>query len=81
VSLTAQVIVAQSGAVIPTGEVQFFDGTILLGAAPVVESGGVFTASFETLSLVKGTHSLTARYLGDENFESSVSPKRSHRVR
>ncbi len=46
----------------PTGQVQLYDGTGLLGT-PVTVSGG--TASFPSVSLTAvGTHSITAHYLG-----------------
>jgi hypothetical protein len=52
-----------------TGTVQFFDGSSLLGSAPV--SGG--QASFTTSSLSGGRHSITGVYSGDDSFQGSTS--------
>ena len=68
VTLTAQIASATSG--IPTGSVQFFDGTTLLNTA-TLSSG---TASYSTTTFAAGTsHALTAVYLGDANFTGSNS--------
>ncbi len=53
----------------PTGNVTFSDGNTSLGTAPV--NSGV--SGFTTSSLVSGTHSITAQYLGDSNFNGSTS--------
>jgi subtilase family serine protease len=61
-----------SGGGTPTGNVNFMDGTTVLG--PGTLSGGV--ANFTTSSLSVGVHSITALYLGDTTFagsEASVS--------
>jgi hypothetical protein len=52
-----------------TGAVQFFDGATALGSATL--SGG--TASLSTSGLSAGSHSITANYVGDTNYLSSVS--------
>src|SRR5262249_50151281 len=55
-----------------TGTVQFFegiDGTISLGSA-VVTAG---SATLTTVGLSVGSHTITARYLGDSNFSPSAS--------
>ncbi|HZU31827.1 MAG TPA: Ig-like domain-containing protein, partial [Candidatus Angelobacter sp.] len=53
-----------------TGSIVFFDGgTAISGSLPL--SGG--TASFTTSSLSAGSHSITAQYSGDDNFNGSVS--------
>ena len=52
-----------------TGTVQFFDGSDLLGSAPV--SGGA--ASFATSNLAAGSHSITAHYIGDDAYNGSTS--------
>lgn len=51
------------------GDVQFFDGTALLGSAPVV--GGI--AVFNTTSLALGAHSLVAKYSGTAQLAASQS--------
>ena len=47
-----------------TGTVSFFDGTTLLGTAPVTGN----TASLTVSTLAAGTHTITAVYSGDANF-------------
>lgn len=66
VTFTA-VVTATSGA--PTGTVAFKDGSNILGPAAAV-SGGVATFA---ASLAAGTHSITATYSGDTNFNGSTS--------
>ncbi len=58
-----------SAAGTPTGTVSFMDGAAVLGDA--VLSGG--QAAFRTPSLSAGSHSITAVYAGDGNFEASTS--------
>jgi hypothetical protein len=53
----------------PTGSVSFYDSTTLLGTAPV-HASGIATFS-DTLSA--GTHSVTATYTGDNNYNASTS--------
>jgi hypothetical protein len=48
----------------PTGTVEFFDGATSLGTAPLV--GGTTALAISTLSV--GSHSLTARYSGDQEY-------------
>ena len=67
-SLTLQATVgADSGT--PTGTVEFFDGALSLGSAPL--SGGVATLAVSTLAT--GPHSLSATYGGSTAFEPSSS--------
>jgi hypothetical protein len=61
----------------PTGRVTFLDGTSTLGTASV-NGSGVATFSISTLSV--GTHSITAAYGGDSNFNASTSPLLSQAV-
>jgi hypothetical protein len=53
----------------PTGNVNFDDGSTVLGT--VALNNG--TASFTTSSLAVGTHSIKAVYAGDTNFKASTS--------
>jgi hypothetical protein len=69
VTLTATVLTA-STAPAPTGQVTFFDGNILLGTVAV--SGGI--ATLGTNFTTAGTHSLSAAYSGDQNYQESASP-------
>jgi hypothetical protein len=66
VTLTATV---SSPAGIPTGTVNFLDGTTPLG--PGTLSGGVVTLT--TTSLAVGTHSISAVYSGGTNFVAATS--------
>ena len=52
----------------PTGNVSFYDGTILLGTSPLASG----TASFTT-TLVTGANNITAAYSGDANYAGSTS--------
>ncbi|MBS1811756.1 MAG: Ig-like domain repeat protein [Acidobacteria bacterium] len=54
---------------VPTGQVDFFDGTTLLGSATL--NGGV--AVLTTGELSNGEHSITAEYKGDDKSASSKS--------
>ncbi len=52
-----------------TGTVTFYDGTTVIGTAPINNS----TATLAVPSFSQGTHSITASYSGDANFGSGVS--------
>jgi hypothetical protein len=54
----------------PTGTVQFLDGGTVLSTATL--AGGVASGTY--LAPAAGTHSMVAKYSGDENFEASSSP-------
>ena len=71
VTFTATVT-RSSGPGTPTGTVQFYDGTTLLGTANLNASG---TATFPTSSLAVGSHAITAQYLGDTADLGSTSAK------
>lgn len=69
VNFTATVIPVSPGAGTPTGTVTFtIDGA---PQAPVALVGN--TATFMTSTLTAGTHTVTATYSGDTNFNSSTS--------
>jgi RHS repeat-associated protein len=70
VSLAARVSAVAPGAGTPTGTVTFLEGASTLGA--VALSGGL--ATYTTAGLSTATHTLTASYAGDTNFNSSISP-------
>jgi len=59
-----------------TGNVTFFDGANSLGSATPANNSAQLTVS----SLSAGSHSITARYLGDSNTNGSVSPAVSQTV-
>jgi hypothetical protein len=58
--------------ILPTGTIQFFDGGVPIGAAlPLVNSTQV------TLPIIipnEGSHSITAGYSGDTNYNAAISP-------
>jgi hypothetical protein len=70
-SLTGQAVLF-TASVTPataTGNMQFLDGTTVIGTAAL--SGG--SASFSSSSLAAGSHSITAAYAGDANCNSGNS--------
>jgi hypothetical protein len=75
VTLSATVGVVAPGAGPPTGSVQFVDGTTPLGS-PVPLTGTA--ATLKVKGLGGGSHSVSARYLGDGNFNSSTSAPQTH---
>ncbi len=64
VTLTATISATQA-----TGTVEFYDGSTEVGSAAL--SAG--KATYTTTALSQGTHSLTAEYLGDTNYQASTS--------
>ncbi|MBA3653255.1 MAG: Ig-like domain repeat protein [Actinobacteria bacterium] len=69
VAFTATVTPASGGAK-PTGTVQFKADGANLGPAVPLDANG--TATTSTASLAKGTHTITAVYSGDANFNPST---------
>jgi hypothetical protein len=70
VTFTATVTANAPGAGTPTGTVTFYDGSNALGSGTLDGSG---VATFTTAALSVGSHSITADYSGDSNFDGSVS--------
>ena len=70
VTFTATVAASLPGAGLPTGNVDFMEGTTKLGSGVLSGNG---TATFSDSSLAAGSHSITAVYDGDANFVSSTS--------
>ncbi len=62
--------IATTSAVMPTGTVNFLNGTTALGSSAVDTSG---VATFTANSLPSGANSITAVYSGDANFLPSTS--------
>jgi hypothetical protein len=60
-----------------TGTVQFFDGSISLGTSLL--TAGQATLAISSLSA--GQHPITAKYLGDANYNSSTSAVLTQTVR
>jgi hypothetical protein len=53
----------------PTGTVAFYDGGSAIGTGQVSRNSATYT----TFSLTGGSHTITAQYGGDSNFQSSTS--------
>jgi PGF-pre-PGF domain-containing protein len=70
VTFTATIAPVALETVTPTGTVEFFNGSTLLGSAGL--SGT--TATFSTNALGVGSNSITAVYSGDNNFSNITSP-------
>jgi hypothetical protein len=68
-TITATLSPTLSGRPAPTGSVSFYDGTTLLATVAVSSSSAVYSAN----SLAAGTHSITAVYTGDTNFNPNTS--------
>jgi hypothetical protein len=70
VTFTAVVTPPVGTATVPTGSVEFFNGTTSLGAGTL---NGTGTATLATTALPVGTDSITAQYGGDAIFAASTS--------
>jgi sugar lactone lactonase YvrE len=68
-TLIATVASSTPGGPVPTGMVSFYNGTVLLGTATLVNGVAQLPASFST----PGSYSLTAVYAGDGNTAGSTS--------
>lgn len=69
VTLTAKVDVPPQATEEPSGTVTFIDGNTFIGTVDVNSGEAVLTTS----SLSAGSHSIAAKYNGDENFKPSKS--------
>ena len=70
VTLTATITPATTGPVSPSGTVEFFDGSTLLGDGTVTNGA----ATLVTAGLSLGANSITATYEGDSNYVGSTAP-------
>lgn len=70
--VSASVVTPPLGTIVPTGTVQFFDGTTALGS-PVTVNGTGGAAMNVTLN-TGGNHSITAQYFGDTTYNQATSP-------
>jgi hypothetical protein len=70
VTFTATIGITPPGAGTPTGNVEFFDDGVSLGTAPLSSP----TAYIHVGTLPIGSHQITAKYLGNANFNDSTSP-------
>jgi polygalacturonase len=75
-TLLTATVAGSSLAAAPTGTVNFFDGTTMIGSSSVgtSASGTTVTATLSTAVNGSGTHSLSAQYVGDPNDAASTSP-------
>jgi Bacterial Ig-like domain (group 3)/FG-GAP-like repeat len=64
-------VAAASGTAIPTGSVNFLDGTTSIGTQNLDATGN---ASVSDSALTAGSHSVTAQYAGATGFSGSTSP-------
>ncbi len=69
--LTFTVTVRSTIGAVPTGEIEFRDGSAWLGSARLNDQGA---AALTTMSLGAGEHLITAEYPGDDRFEPSSGP-------
>ena len=69
VTFTATVAAVSPGAGAPTGTVNFLEGSTTLASS--VALNGSDQATFTTSSLALGTHTVTADYSGDTDFQTS----------
>jgi len=70
VTFTATVSGPSGNTTVPTGSVNFLDGSTTLGNTTLYSAG---IATFSTVSLSAGSHAITAAYSGDANFTGSTS--------
>ncbi len=72
-SVTFQADVANSGSLVPTGTVTFYDGNMVIGTASLQPSVfGWAGASITVSTLGVGSHTITAIYNGDGNFKGNM---------
>ncbi len=64
------VTVTNANGVTPTGTVQFYDNGNALGSPVTLTKG---SAIFSTTAFVAGTHTITASYSGDANYQPTTS--------
>ncbi len=72
-SVTFTATVSDTSGGVPTGSVEFFDGTTDLGAgSPLSGSGTTATSTFTIATLTAGTHSISAVYTATGGFAGST---------
>jgi hypothetical protein len=76
VTFTANVAASVKGSGLPTGTVTFKDSSTTLGTEPLVSG----EANITVLSLSVGTHTITAVYSGDSNFNPHTGAPLTQRV-
>jgi hypothetical protein len=83
VTFTATVVIISPGAGTPTGNVKFYNGSVVPGN--LLSTSGLsgvapFSATFSTAALSVGNHSIIAVYQGDSDFLTSISSGLSQTV-
>jgi hypothetical protein len=74
VTFTAVVTSNAFGSTPQSGRVDFYDNGVLIGTALLTsQTATTATYKFTTSTLATGTHTITARYTGDPNFNAAVS--------
>lgn len=74
VTFTATVNASAPATGNPSGVVQFWEAGTLLGSANLADAGAnSATASFVSSTLATGSHSITARYVGNFNFTGATT--------
>jgi len=71
--ITAIVASIGPGEAVPSGEVEFTDGSTSLGSVTLQKSEAGLTATLSISTLSVGPHPITARYVGDATFAGSVA--------
>ncbi|HZS45309.1 MAG TPA: Ig-like domain repeat protein, partial [Blastocatellia bacterium] len=71
-TFSTTVTASAPGAGTPTGTVQFMDGATPLGSPVTVNGSGV--ATLAVTSLTVGSHTISAVYSGDANFNGTTAP-------
>ena len=77
VTLTATVSAAAPSTGVATGEVVFYDGSTMIGTAPVSGGQAMLTTAF---SKVGSSHTITAAYIGSGSFQGSTSAGQAESV-
>jgi hypothetical protein len=73
VTLTATVAAVAPGSGTPTGSVTFYDGGTAIGAGALSSGPDGTLATLTISTLAAGSHSLSADYVGDDNYAASGS--------
>lgn len=74
ITFTATVSPVMAVAPTPSGTVTFFDGGMSIGTGTLMSTGSGVQATLTLSTLTAGSHTITATYGGDGNFNGSSSP-------
>ncbi len=80
VTFVAQVANTSGTGPVPDGQVQFYDGTTQIGGDVTLDANGTATLSTSDLLPSTQAHSITAQYVGNDNFQPSTSTTQSEIV-